>query len=347
MLLAEVALRLIFGGPARWAQPLLLEREDKRVGLDVYPDNPRGYFDVDLTDPEVRSEWRDRGVSRVDEVATTTPYAVAFEYNEQLCRHGEVGPKDSSTPRIVFIGDSFTEGQGVRQQDTFAAQLDQQLDGRAEVINCGRRGHDFPMIHEFFTQRLDLEPDLVVYAMILNDPVQSEEFHARQAFLNDWILDRRRMYTDGDLPQRSFFDPRLLALFTEFLEERRVGRETTQWYLEMFDEPNREGWEATQDHIEQMRSEMTDRGGELLVVLLPLLVSLEGDYPFALLSETISDALESRGVPFHDTTPALFGQSSSDLWVHPADRHPNEVGHRLIADNVRPVIEAMLGQVGR
>jgi len=347
LMVVEVVLRLAGIAPQRWAHSWHLEREDKRVGLDVYPDNPRGYFDVDLRDPQVRARWRQRGLVEVDRVAERTPFAVSFEYNQQLCRHATVGPKDPSTTRIIVIGDSFAEGQGVKTVDTFSDVLDRELEGQTEVINCGRRGHDFPMIREFFELQLALEPDIVVYAMVLNDPVQSAEFHARQRYLDDWILDRRRMYTEG-AAATSFWQPRLWTLTKDRLEALRVGRETTRWYLDMYDEANHEGWEATQAYIEEMGVVMEARGGAFLVALLPLLVELDGEgerYPFSSLSHSIEVALEGRGVAFHDTTPAFLGHQAEELWVHQADRHPNERAHRMIADELRPVLQEIIGDL--
>jgi len=340
--LAEAALRLLGVFPDRWAHPWHLEREDKRVGLDVYPDNPRGYFDIDLRDPAVRARWRDRGVPGVDRAAGRTPFAVGFEYDEHLCRGADIGPRDPNVQRVVMIGDSFTEGQGVRQEDTFSSVLDRELGDRVEVINCGRRGHDFPMIHAFFDRRLDLEPDVVVYAMVLNDPVQSEAFHARQAYLDDWIMDRRRLYTEDVHRGPSPWEPRLYAMAHDTIEAILVGRETMRWYQDMYGEPNAEGWAATQEHVAQMHAAMEARGGDFVVVLLPLLMDLDGEYPFSAVSREVARAFEARGVSFHDVTPAFLGHRPAELWVHPADRHPNEVGHRIIAHDVEPLLRQII-----
>jgi len=55
LLLAEAVVRFADLGPSRWAHPWHLETEDKRAGLDVYPDNPHGAFEIDLRDAEVRA----------------------------------------------------------------------------------------------------------------------------------------------------------------------------------------------------------------------------------------------------------------------------------------------------
>src|SRR5690606_6073328 len=98
----------------------------------------------------------------------------------------------------------------------------------------------FPALHELVTRRLALEPDLVVYAMVLNDPQQSEAFHARQAYIDDWILDRRRMVTGGD-GSPDPWTPRLFSVLSDRIEGMRVGAATTRWYQEMVEAPNARG----------------------------------------------------------------------------------------------------------
>ncbi|HJL18759.1 MAG TPA: SGNH/GDSL hydrolase family protein [Sandaracinaceae bacterium LLY-WYZ-13_1] len=339
LLVAEGALRVLDVAPDRYGHPWHLETEDKRLGLDVYPDDPRDYFPLDLSDEATRARWRERGLPEVEERWRLTPHAVPFTYDDELCRGEPPGPPPPDRPRVVAIGDSFTEGQGVRQEDTYAAVLDRRLD--AQVLNCGRRGYDFPRIAEWLDEKLVLAPDVVVYGMILNDPQQSEAFHERQAFLDDWILDRRRMvmHEPGGPPA---WPPRLWMLVDDRLERMRVGAETTRWYRDMVGEPNRAGWEATLDQIASMHETMRARGGHLVVVLWPLLVDLDGDYPFAGVHATIAEALGARGVPFHDALPAFRGRDATELWVHPTDRHPNEVAHRLFADEVEAALTDVL-----
>lgn len=338
LIAGELVLRAMGVAPDRWVMPRSLEREDKRVALDLYPDDPRDYFPLDLRNTDERRRWREVGLSEVDARWERTPHGVPLSFSEELCRGGAIGEKREGTPRVVVIGDSFTEGQGVREEDTFAARLDASL-GDVEVINCGRRGYDFPELHELFTRHLALEPDVVVYAMVLNDPQQSEAFHARQAYIDDWILDRRRMVTGGD-GSPDPWTPRLFSVLSDRLEGMRVGAATTRWYQEMVEAPNAEGWNATLEHVSAMDRTMRERGGVFVVVLWPLMVGLDGEYPFDSAHQTIARALEQRSIAFSDTLPAFRGRTPGELWVHPSDRHPNEQGHAIFAGEVEGAVRA-------
>src|SRR4029079_13435035 len=214
--------------------------------LDCYPSNPRGYFDVDLGDPTTLAKYRGLGLARLDEAALHTPYAVERRYSGQQFRWHEIGPHRLGVVRVAVIGDSFTEGMGVKEEDTYARVLHRLLNtgaeaGHWEVFNCGRRGYDFPAIRDLFETVLALEPDVVVYAMVLNDAVRSEAFQARQAYLNDWILDRGRMVRDENERELGPGALRRSAFVRDRLESYRVRRDTTRWYRDMYGDPNREG----------------------------------------------------------------------------------------------------------
>ena len=343
LLVAEGALRLAGYAPSSFQHTNRIANRGRSVLLDCYPSNPRGYFDIDLRDAATLEKYRSLGLARLDEAARRTPYAVERRYSSQQFRSPEIGPHRPGVVRVAVIGDSFTEGMGVKEEDTYARVLHRLLNtgaesGRWEVFNCGRRGYDFPALHDLFETVLSLQPDVVIYGMVLNDAVRSEAFQARQAYLNDWILDRGRMVRDEDEGRLRPLDLRLSAFVRDRLESYRVGRDSTRWYRDMYGEPNREGWERTQAHLRAMNGEAQARGGRFLVASWPLLVGLQGRYPFADVSETIGRFCLSAGIARHDLLSALYGRADPSLWVHPVDHHPNETAHRLAAESlVAPV----------
>jgi lysophospholipase L1-like esterase len=339
--LAELVLRSAGYTPERFRGTGRLVDPHWRTLLDCYPTNPRGYFDIDLRGPGMRERYHSLAPVRFDAVVRRAPHAVESRYNTLRFREVEPSPRAPGARRIAVIGDSFTEGQGVKEPDTYPRVLERRLGaggGAWEVRNCGRRGSDFPALLEDFEDALRYDPDLVVYGMVLNDADRSEEFQARQAYVNDWILDRGQLLEGGPPGPRG---SRLFWLVRERLESYRIGRDTTRWYREMYGPSNREGWARTQGHLRAMDRRMRERGGRFLVASWPLLVDLERD-PFQDVYAVIADFCRTAGIPWHDLRPALGGRTSRELWVHPVDMHPNEVAHRLAAESLAPLVRTSL-----
>jgi lysophospholipase L1-like esterase len=257
-----------------------------------------------------------------------------------------LGPKPKGVRRVMVLGDSFTEGQGVKLGDTLVKVLEVRLNaeepGRWEVRNCGRRGTDFPALYEAFEAILPYEPDLVIYALTLNDADQSEAFHARQTYVNDWILDRGRQVEESGGARRSPLDSHLYGFVADRIEAWRVGRETTRWYLDMWSDANAEGRDRTFGYIREMNRRLQERGGRLLVAPWPLFVGLERGYAFQPVHDTIARFCLQSGVAHHDLLPVFVGQSSASFWVHPVDRHPNEVAHRMAAVDLLPMVKKLV-----
>jgi hypothetical protein len=341
-LVAEAGLRLLEYTPRRLQSTARLMDAGWTLLLDCYPKNPRGYFDIDLREPQSRARYGHLGGPKFDTVVRRAPYAVEFRYNSLRYRDAELGPRRPGVRRVMVLGDSFTEGQGVKERDTYPRELERLLDaaepGRWEVRNCGRRGDDFPALFDSFEEVMRHDPDVVVYGMVPNDVEQSAAFRARQTVVNDLIMDRGWSLLGKPQPAMGGFDSRLLASVQDRLETRRTTLETTRWYLDMYGEPNREGWERTQGYLREMQRRLRQRGGRLLVASWPLLVNLEGEDPFAPIAATVARFCAANGIPRHDLRPALRGRPTASLWVHPLDMHPNEIAHRLAAESLAPAV---------
>ena len=233
----------------------------------------------------------------------------------------------------------------VKQGDTYPRLLESLLEeaepGRFEVLNYGRRGEDLPSLYQHLEKALQGRPDLVIYAMVLNDPEKSAAFNEAHAFVSDWILvssrRRRRRYVE-----LGPFESRGLFLMRELFESARLHRETLSWYLEMYGEGNREGWKRTREQLVRMRRDAESQRARLLVIVWPLLVGLDGRYPFRPVHGAIRAALADAGIRHLDLLDVLEGRDPESLAVFPVDLHPNEVANGLVAKSLVPVVREML-----
>jgi lysophospholipase L1-like esterase len=331
--------------PERHRAPAHLHATRAPLTLDCYPTNPGGYFDVDLRDATVRDRYERLGLPRLPAVARRAPFAVEVRLNALRFRDGELGAKAAGVTRVMVLGDSFTEGQGVREADTLPRRLERLLGeggpGRVEVRNCARRATDFPELFRNFEAILAFDPDVVVHALVLNDAERSPAFEARQSYLNDWIVDQSR-WADPEAAPFGFLDSRLLAFAGEGVRRWRVGRDSTRWYRDLYGPANAEGWARTQGYLREMDARMRARGGRFAVVVWPLLVGLDRRYPFDDVHRTLDGFLSGAGIPYVDLLPVLRGRRPADLWVYPVDMHPNAEANRLAAESAAPLVRSLI-----
>jgi hypothetical protein len=291
----------------------------------VYDGNPRGYFG-DLNEVDHRT-------------------------NSHGFRGGEFSvEKTPETVRIAFLGDSFTFGEGVRDEDTYAARTSALLNRQTgapvanfESYNFGVGG--FSLVHEFMTLTrvvLPLKPDFVVLKMDLPDFERSIlQFDPREGTVYRdprWYEEPTESIAAAP-PDAPWFALNLSKLVWQILHRIRLSRRTIEYYNSLTDERN-EGWVQNREALRNAIRVCRDRGLGCIVLCFPILHGLEDDdYPFATAHVLMREEVESQGVPFLDLLGPLRGSDSRDLWVHPTDRHPNEQVHELAA---RMVAEAIL-----
>ena len=80
------------------------------------------------------------------------------------------------------------------------------------------------------------------------------------------------------------------------------------------------------------RQRLADK--RFLVVVFPMFIDTDGDYPLRRCHEVVVQALKSRGVEVLDLLPIYGKTPPKELWVHPLDRHPNDLAHRMAAEAI-------------
>jgi lysophospholipase L1-like esterase len=330
-------------GPMAWISNTEGSVKPGTIALLAYPTDPRHYFPLDLRDAATRRRYEELGVRHLAEVVPASPHALEFRFNSLGLRGAEPPPHRPGAVRVAVVGDSFTLGWGVREEDAGPVVLDGLLRAQGyEVLNCGRAGADFPLLTSVFEKALRVEPDVVVYAMVLNDPDRSDQMVERLRAgalkgANNLFVPGR---APGPLPP--LLRSRLVALVADRLQARRTTDEMVRWHRDLFGEANHRGWSRTKDAIRAMSDAMRARGGRFAVVLWPLLADLDGEYPFADVHATVADFCGRAGIPFHDLLPAFRGRRAADLWAHPIDRHPNEEAQRVFARDMAAALPGLL-----
>ena len=275
--------------------PYVLE-PNVRVSHEFVSD-PRGYFDEDGT--------------------------ITYRTNTMGWRGPGFQPeKPAGSFRIVALGDSFTFGAGVREEDLFLAHLQAALDRRTppryEVINLGVMGfnaaHEAALLEHY---AIGLDPDLVLIFFVLNDAE---------------VLLPRGLRPQGlaALPR----EPAVVApwsLLVDHLRVRLRNRERNRtWVADMQAnfEPDHPGWRRVQQAFALEKALSRKHDFDLVLVIFPLMSDLD-DYPFAAIHTKVAAAARGLGIPVLDLLDAFRGQDTEALWVHPWNHHPNEKAHAI------------------
>jgi lysophospholipase L1-like esterase len=131
--------------------------------------------------PYVKYEqvWGDR---------TTPLYTNSLGWKDR--RPGHEVEKESPLTRIVFLGDSFTEGLGCIQEETVSGVVERELNARGarfEVLNGGRSSYspilEYQRLKKFFAA--GYETDTVVLLYDVSDPQDEIAYSARYQFAAD------------------------------------------------------------------------------------------------------------------------------------------------------------------
>lgn len=105
----------------------------------------------------------------------STEFNTHYQINSIGLRDREYGEKGPDTFRILMLGDSFTEGDGVESNETFSKVLEARLNSEQrplhyEVVNAGVGSYS-PLLEYVYLKRegLLLKPDLVILNLDLSD----------------------------------------------------------------------------------------------------------------------------------------------------------------------------------
>jgi lysophospholipase L1-like esterase len=257
-----------------------------------YPDNPRGYF------------------NKKNEVIGTIN-SMGFRGTDKNFE------KQNSIIRIAFLGDSFTLGIGVKDEDTLSEKFKKALlqrYGNIETLNFGLSGSStsdqIKLLEEYV---ISFKPDVVVIVLFLNDAMRTGTIR---------YLSRANVFSK--IRKYSFFINGLIGNIEKIILQKKM----IHHYLEGYTEVSA-GWEEVKAGIRKGKFLSEQNGFQFMVVLYPVLFNLSERYPFRTIHEKIDSFCKLLSIPFLDLFKVFKGKKDSKLWVHPTDQHPNEVAHQI------------------
>jgi len=347
LILVEGAVRMgLFGGEGLLPMVRIANRKGDADGgirpnslvLLCYATNYRGYFKIDLADPKTLAHYESLGMRNLDKALPLRHYVVEQQFNSRVYLGPEFADKREGVKRVVLMGDSFNMGWGLRLEDRVSTRLEERLNqaqpGKWEVVNAAITSGDFPELYYKYRDILPLKPDVLILGMTLNDVMRSPELDRPPLETSPLVMVRR-----ADEPKKlGFFDLRIKRFLDRARQDAADTRVMTEWYRALGSDANSTGIVATRQYIREMDATLKNRGKRFILALWPLLIPWDKGYPLKEIHEHNQGFAQARGIEFADLLPPLLGHKAEDLWLHPVDRHPNEVASALAADRLAKLI---------
>lgn len=278
--------------------------------------------------------------------------------------------KPVGTYRILMLGDSFTMGKGVQDNETFSVLLETSLNrtlagcggNRVEVLNAGVDGYAPILSFIQLTRELQpVMPDLVVLNLDMND-LAGEAAYRRGAVKgpNGEVLavplvpgkaspiDRIRSWSERHL----FFTRALLFYVNELFDYRDIRVVVTQANPEVLahtlshdTDPREDQWRNLFDSVVKIQTYAEEHGIEFLLTTYPQGHQVNehewipGRYSFvpegSVVSDrsvdTISQFTAGEGIHFLSLFPDFRAYHGEEALYFPYDGHWTRVGHQVMA----------------
>jgi lysophospholipase L1-like esterase len=246
---------------------------------------------------------------------------VDFRTNSKGLRDREIPyERTAATPRILMLGDSFTEGWGVAIEQTFSKRIERLYAAQgvaAEAINAGVGNYNTTMEASWFIDEgFKYRPDIVVLNFVQNDAEPVPPHTQPGAWL-------RACYACVFLAGR----------FDVLSRDVSLRPDWKDYYLSLYGDGDAAGWRAAKAAIATLAAYCRSHRITLLIVNFPELHELK-PYPLQRITDFARQAAAENGAEFLDLLPDLRDQNPASLWVSPTDPHPNGRANELIANAI-------------
>lgn len=264
--------------------------------------------------------------------------------------------KPPDTIRILGIGDSFTFGRAVDDEDIFLAKLEAMLNGdggaRYETINSGHENVNTVKELRYFKDKemLKLQPDVVVLGFTVHNDAQvvkNRTLYRRY---------RRRASLPLRMSESEWFKDtaesvRLARILRAGIEWAYSDELTDVYYRIVLSnyEDGSKSWNACRDALLGFQEICRANKIRLIVALFPVytreLDQTYKDYPedFRRVHDKLKSVFEGRqGVAVVDMLDTLAdsGHTINEIRI-PVDGHPNRVWHEIVARKLYETIRGM------
>jgi lysophospholipase L1-like esterase len=278
-----------------------------------------------------------------------------FHINSKGIRGAEIDYARNGSRRILALGDSFTFGFGVEDDQTWPAQLQRQLG--VEVVNGGVMGWGLAEYLIWFQKEgVKYKPDLVVVGVHASDWVNA--MNGLTSLDANGKIEVHQVPPDAQDKVRRmtrwipFYDALMthsaLANVARNVVVKTLHRQTPAALEQQGDPSGDAASDVREDHnfalLRELQRQVRNAGGTLLLVFIPKYQALypetDPDKVSHLFQKKLAQWASELDVPLLDMTPIYRdvvdrnGKSDPSYLFFLKDGHNNARGYRLIASTI-------------
>ena len=240
--------------------------------------------------------------------------------------------KPAGVYRIAVVGDSFTYGNGIRQEDRYSDLLQVRLPSHFEVLNFGVAGANTPE-HRHLVQKLlsDVHPDFILLQWFVND-VEDDDSGARPVFrrlmpfrpLHNWLNNVSALYTVANMQwAETQVALGMTTSYVDYLKSRLGDPESTDSIRD-------------RELLRDLIAKAQQAGVRIGIVLFPdTAVPLDEHYPFGYLHDRVLGVCNERGITCVDLRDEFAKiKDRQTLWANRLDHHPSARANAIAAVKV-------------
>ncbi len=306
--------------------------------------------DLYIADPDVG--YRNNPGFRTDY------YAAPVRFNAQSLRADrEYGPPDSTTFRILLLGDSQTFNGAIPFEDTFGQVAQRLLNasgtgGAFEVLNAGVSGYG-TVNEAAFLRKFgpELQPDLVIVNFYVNDVLENSGGIEQKTVRDGYLIGTGSQVT-GNPVGLPYGLKRFLRLhshlyhFVTFRWDLLKGRFYAPWKAVYYSDAPPEiekDWEVTRALLADIRDWCAANGPDLLVAYIPQALQVEnslwaamedasGGYVRDLPNTTLREYCARENISFFDPYEAFREETGERALYGKVDKHLSIDGNHFYGE---------------
>lgn len=248
--------------------------------------------------------------------------------------------KPAGTVRVVILGDSFTYGQAVADDEIFPRLLEQQVGPQVEIISLAKQGWSTADQLEALREiGLSYKPDLVLIGVVTNDPEPHQSLP--DGLERDWRLFSR-------LPFQSRAFHLLDDKINRASEWWRVRASYADWQHSLYD-PAGPYWPAWQATVAELAALVGEHHLPTFAFVLPTALPSDLDDKYVSEFEALTDGYTAAGIPTKNLWPLYLTRFQTvdykTLMALPNDQHPGPDLHAFYAEIIWQTIEPELSKL--